>query len=151
MFRRDFNLLALVALVLPRAASAATSHTVDMFSANPANPTEANVFSPALLRIASGDSVTFVPTDPSHNTASKRGMIPEGADPWNSPVNQAFTVTLTVPGVYGYFCSPHYEMGMVGLIVVDDPNPNLEEAKKIRHAGRAKAAFAKLFEEMAAT
>jgi pseudoazurin len=150
MFRREFNLMALMALILPPAAHAATNHRIEMFSANPNNPAQANVFAPALLHIAPGDSVTFLPSDPSHNTASKKGMVPEGAEPWNSPVDQEFTVTLTVPGVYGYICVPHYEMGMVGLIVVGDGTANLKAAQKVRHAGKAKAAFAALFKELAA-
>jgi hypothetical protein len=31
----------------------------------------------------------------------------------------AFDVTLTVPGVYDYFCLPHEAAGMVGRIVVE--------------------------------
>ena len=33
-----------------------------------------------------------------------------------------FEVTLTVEGVYDYFCLPHHAMGMVGRIIVGDPN-----------------------------
>lgn len=51
-------------------------------------------------------------------------------------------MTLTVEGVYGYICSPHYEMGMVGVIVVGDPSVNLEAARKVRQQGDAKSAFA---------
>ncbi len=48
--------------------------------------------------------------------------IPETAMPWDSgylvnPGNR-FEVTLTVPGVYDYFCTPHEAVGMVGRIVV---------------------------------
>ena len=105
------------------------------------NTQHTNVFAPDVLHIQSGDTVTFVPTDTGHNTASKRGMIPEGAQPWNSPMDKEFTVTLTVPGVYGYVCLPHYEMGMVGLIVVGASIENLDAAKKLRHPGAARAAF----------
>ena len=33
-----------------------------------------------------------------------------------------FEVTLTVPGVYDYFCAPHEVAGMVGRIVVGRPD-----------------------------
>lgn len=51
--------------------------------------------------------------------------IPEGAKPWDSgflvnPGNH-FDVTLTVPGVYDYYCMPHEAAGMVGRIVVGKP------------------------------
>ena len=35
---------------------------------------------------------------------------------------QAFEVTLTVEGVYDYFCTPHEEAGMVGRIIVGRPS-----------------------------
>jgi plastocyanin len=51
--------------------------------------------------------------------------IPEGAEPWNSDYllpNETFSVTLTVEGVYDYFCIPHEHAGMVGRIVVGHPD-----------------------------
>jgi plastocyanin len=36
-----------------------------------------NVFAPDIFHVQSGDTITFRPTDTGHNTASKRGMIPE--------------------------------------------------------------------------
>ncbi len=109
-----------------------------------------NVFTPDILHVQLGDSVTFIPTDNGHNTASKRGMLPEGAEPWNSPMDEEFNVTFTVEGVYGYVCVPHYEMGMVGLIVVGDGMANLEDAKDVRQAGSARSAFRALFERLEA-
>lgn len=47
--------------------------------------------------------------------------IPAGAKPWNSDYllpDETFTVVLTVPGVYDFFCIPHEMAGMVGRIVV---------------------------------
>lgn len=50
--------------------------------------------------------------------------IPKGAESWNSDylVNpgDAFEVTLTVPGVYDYYCAPHEQGGMVGRIILLD-------------------------------
>ena len=109
-----------------------------------------NVFTPDILHVQLGDTVTFIPTDNGHNTASKRGMLPEGAEPWNSPMDAEFSVTFTVEGVYGYVCVPHYEMGMVGLIVVGDGMANLEDAKDVRQAGSARSAFRALFERLEA-
>ena len=50
--------------------------------------------------------------------------IPRAARPWNSDVLQPgehFEVTLTVPGVYDYFCVPHEAAGMVGRLIVGQP------------------------------
>jgi plastocyanin len=49
--------------------------------------------------------------------------IPDGAEPWDSDYllpGESFSVTLTVPGVYDYYCVPHEHAGMVGRIVVGD-------------------------------
>ena len=100
-----------------------------------------NVFEPAILRVNAGDRVRFIPSQSGHNSASKRGMIPKGSQPWNSAIDEELTITLTVPGIYGYICLPHYEMGMVGLIIVDDDLSNLAEAKKARHPGSARKIF----------
>ena len=107
-----------------------------------------NVFEPAILHVEPGDSVTFLATDSGHNAASKRGMIPDGAEPWNGAIDEELTVTLTVPGIYGYICLPHYEMGMVGLIVVGNNLDNLKSAMKVRHPGNARKVFRELLNEL---
>lgn len=142
-----FLLIALAAL--PPFATAET-HIVEMHNANHDDPTEANVFTPPILKIETGDSVLFKVIDKGHNSASKRGMIPEGAEPWNGGMDENIEITFDVEGTYGYICLPHYQMGMIGLILVGDHTVNLENAKKVRHRGRAASAFKKLFEEVEA-
>ncbi|MEM7293345.1 MAG: plastocyanin/azurin family copper-binding protein, partial [Pseudomonadota bacterium] len=80
----------------------AADYTIKMLNASTADSQHTNVFEPSILFVEPGDTVTFLPTDAGHNAASKRGMIPDGAEPWNSAMDEAFTVTLDVPGVYGY-------------------------------------------------
>ncbi|QBY01633.1 pseudoazurin [Rhodophyticola sp. CCM32] len=123
-------------------------HAVMMLNAACGDTQTPNVFQPPILRVALGDVVTFVPTDTGHNTASRRGMIPEGAEPWNGGVNEEVTMEMTVPGIYGYVCTPHYEVGMVGLIVVDDDLSNLDAVRSVRQRGQARTAFRALFEEL---
>ncbi|MGQ4274088.1 pseudoazurin [Terrihabitans sp. B22-R8] len=96
------------------------------------------VFEPSFLKIAKGDTVTFVPTNKSHDAESIEGMMPEGAKPFKGKMNQEITVTFDVEGVYGYKCSPHFAMGMVGLIQVGDTAPNLEAAKAVKVPNLAK-------------
>lgn len=131
-------------------AATAEEYRILMLNAATDNAQHTNVFTPDILHIQPGDTVTFVPTDAGHNAASKRGMIPDGAEPWNSPMDEEFSITLTVRGVYGYVCLPHYEMGMVGLIVVGDEAPNLQEARKTRQLGAARGAFRDLFARLEA-
>ena len=87
------------------------------------------VFEPALTKIAAGDSITFIPTDKGHNVESVKDMIPAGAEPFKSKMNETFKVTFTVPGAYAVKCTPHVGMGMVGVVVVGDAPANLEAIK----------------------
>lgn len=108
---------AALILSLLAAPALAETHQVQMFNRSDNGPM---IYEPSFLRIAPGHSVRFVPTQPSHNAASIDGMIPAGADPFKSKINEDFTVTLTVPGSYGIKCSPHFAMGMVMLIEVGE-------------------------------
>ncbi len=102
------------------------------------------VFEPDLVKVEPGDTVTFVATDPGHDAQSVPGMLPEGAQPFEGKIGKDVTVTFTQPGVYGVKCKPHYVMGMVGVVVVGDPTPNLEAAKAAKNPGKA----GKLFKEL---
>lgn len=104
----------------------------------------AMVFEPALVKVAPGDTVTFVATDKGHNAEIISGMIPAGAAPFKGKMNQNVTVKFTKPGVYGYKCLPHYGMGMVGAVIVGDPAANAAQAKAVSHPGKAKQLFAQL-------
>ena len=87
------------------------------------------VFEPALLTVKRGDSVTFVATDLSHNSASIEGMIPQGAVPWSGKMNEDVTVIFDKEGVYVYQCTPHAMMAMVGVINVGNSKENLKTVK----------------------
>ena len=130
------------------AASHSKNHDVAMLNAASNDDNIPNVFEPAILHVKKGDTVTFLASDTGHNSASKRGMIPEGAEPWNGAIDEEITVTFDVPGIYGYLCLPHYEMGMVGLIVVDNNLSNLKAVRKVRHPGDARKAFRALLKEV---
>jgi pseudoazurin len=101
------------------------------------------VFQPDFVQAAPGDTIRFVPTDKSHNAESVKGMIPAGAEALKSKVNEEVVYTVTEEGVYGIKCTPHYGMGMVMVISVGAPG-NLDEAKTVKHPGKAKALFAEL-------
>lgn len=87
----------------------------------------AMVFEPAGLKVAPGDTVTFVATDKSHNAEAIKGMIPDGAAEFKGKMNETIKVTFDVPGLYGVKCAPHVGMGMVAAILVGDaPAANLD-------------------------
>lgn len=108
------------------------------------------VFQPDLVIAAPGDTVTFIPTDKSHDAESIKGMIPEGATPFKGKMNEQITVTIDKEGVYGVKCTPHYGMGMVALIVAGKPT-NLEEAKSVKQIGKAKKVFEGLLAQVPAS
>ena len=89
------------------------------------------VFEPAYLKINIGDSVTFESTDAAHNSASIPGMIPSSASSWNGGLSQNITVMFDVAGIYGYQCTPHSMMAMVGVIQVGDDKSNFDTAKAV--------------------
>lgn len=105
----------------------------------------AMVFEPAFLKVEVGDTVVFIPTDKGHNVESIKGMLPDGVEAFKSKMNTEYTLTLEQEGVYGIKCTPHYTMGMIGLIQVGDP-VNLEAASGIKQKGKAKKRYPGLFE-----
>ena len=91
------------------------------------------VFEPAVLNIKKGDTVTWK-GDAMHNSASIKEMLPKGAKSWTGKLTKkagekSISVKFDVEGLYGYNCTPHAMFGMVGLIVVGNPNSNSKAAK----------------------
>ena len=87
-------------------------------------------FEPTVVFIKPGDSVKFT-NMAGHDTVAIEGMIPEGAEPWKSAMNEEFSVTLDKEGAYVYKCTPHVGNGMLGAIVVGKvPPANLDAIKK---------------------
>tara|TARA_B100000965_G_scaffold73507_1_gene58037 strand:- start:106 stop:546 length:441 start_codon:yes stop_codon:yes gene_type:complete len=87
------------------------------------------IFEPSVLKINSGDSVTFKSIDAAHNSASISEMIPENAQSWNSDLSRDITVNFNIPGVYVYQCTPHVMMAMIGVIQVGNDTSNLDTIK----------------------
>jgi pseudoazurin len=137
------------AAVLISLAGAATAAEVEVKMLNKGSDGTAMVFEPALVKVQPGDTVKFVATDKSHMAESIKGMMPADAAPFAGKMNQDVVVTFDKPGAYGVKCMPHYGMGMVALVIVGTP-VNVDEAKAVTHPGKAKPAFAALFEKAAA-
>lgn len=137
--------LGIAGAVLAAAQAGAAEYEVKMLNKGPDG--RSMVFAPAFLEIEAGDTVTFVPTDKGHNAEIIKGMLPDDAEAWKGKMNREVTVTFGRDGVYGYKCLPHYGLGMVGLIKVGDDAANVEAAREVKHPGKAKQAFAALFEQ----
>ncbi len=90
-------------------------------------------FEPVGLLIQPGQTVRWVNAGNNvHTTTAYHPdnddhplRIPETARPWDSGYlinpGDRFELTLTVEGVYDYFCTPHEMAGMVGRIIVGRP------------------------------
>ena len=139
--RTPFFFLVGSAALLAAAPAAAANHEVRMLSSS-ANG--AMVFQPAIIRVAPGDTVTFVPTHPTHNAESIPGMLPAGAAAFRGRMNQPVRVTFDRAGVYGYKCAPHVGMGMVGLVLVGNGASNLAAARQVSLPGRARQVMGNL-------
>ena len=149
---RRLFLAGTAAIAVSGPALAQTAHIVETLNRHPDNKKLRNVFSPNILKVQPGDTVTFTPTDKGHNSVSIDGMLPDGAEPWKGKTSREIAVTFEVPGVYGYKCQPQYGLGMVGLVIVegDGMADNLEAAMGVKQRGKAKAAFADLWEQVKA-
>ena len=142
---RSSLVLAVTVVALFTAGSAsAADHEVKMLDKG---ATGIMVFEPALVKIAPGDTIKFIPVSKGHNVETIPGMLPEGATPLNSKINEAVTVKFDKQGVYGFKCKPHYGMGMVGMVVVGTP-VNQDQAKAVKHPGKANQVFATLFNDV---
>ena len=125
------------------------THEIMMYNKDPDDPKRKMVFAPHLIQINAGDTVKFVSAQKGHFSQSIKKMIPDGAEHWKGKMNKDMEITLTVPGFYGYQCTPHAGNGMVGLIIVegDGKLSNLDAAKKVKHRGKAKKVFKSIWEE----
>lgn len=106
-------------------------------------------FSPKGLAVDPGTTVRFVNVSGGHGTTAYHPdnedhplRIPEAAEPWESPIyteaDATFEVTLTVEGVYDFYCPPHESMGMVGRLVVGEPQggPGTTEPEELPPGAR---------------
>lgn len=140
--KKTLTMIALAATMAFAGTAFAAEHEVLMLNKGTKG---AMVFEPDYVEAAPGDTIRFVPTDKSHNAELIKGMIPAGAAEFKGKINQEIVYEVTDEGLYGVKCTPHYGMGMAMLISVGAP-VNLEEARAVKHPGKAK----KLFEELLA-
>ena len=122
----------------------AAEHEVKMLNEGPEG--QRNWFEPAVVYAQPGDIIHFVATDKGHNSAAV--VVPEGAEEWKGKLSQDVSVTLDQPGLYSYKCTPHFGLGMVGLVAVGDPSINLEAVKSARYPGKARQVMADLMKEV---
>lgn len=98
-------------------------------------------FDPHVVRVTEGGTVRFVNESGSHTATAYHPdndrplLMPENADAWDSEMltdaGAEFEHTFETEGVYHYFCAPHESAGMIGSVIVGEPDahgqPALEE------------------------
>lgn len=98
-------------------------------------------FEPHVVWVEQGGTVTWELESGSHTTTAYAAdndapqRIPDDADAWDSgTISEAggtFEHTFETTGVYDYFCVPHESTGMLGSVVVGEPDaqgqPGLQE------------------------
>lgn len=140
-------LIPAVGLLVRPGSLLAAEHEVKMLNEGPEG--QRNWFEPAVVYAQAGDTIHFVATDKGHNSAAV--VVPDGAEEWKGKLSQDISVTLDVPGLYAYKCTPHFGLGMVGLVAVGDPSINLEAVKSARYPGKARQVMAGLLKEVQAS
>lgn len=89
-------------------------------------------FDPTLVHVTPGATVHWTLASGVHDTVAYHQVndlplrMPEEASPWDSGLMSAVGETYSVPfeqaGVYDYLCTPHEHVGMVGRVVVGEPD-----------------------------
>jgi pseudoazurin len=140
-------LMPLAGLLVRSRRVLAAEHEVQMLNQGPDG--QRNWFEPAVVRAQPGDTIRFVATDKGHNSAAV--VVPDGAEEWKGKLSQDVAVTLDVPGLYSYKCTPHFGLGMVGLVAVGDFSSNLEAVRSARYPGKAREIMAELLKQVQAS
>ena len=63
-----------------------TVHEVMMYNKDPADSKRKMVFTPDIIEVNVGDVVRFVSAQKGHNSASIKGMLPDGAEKWKGKI-----------------------------------------------------------------
>jgi len=88
--------------------------------------TQFDTFSIEVANIGVGDTVEWLPKSKGHNVEFLAGPNMANLPP-KSNMNEFHSVLFERPGVYLYGCTPHLNMGMLGLIVVGNDLHNIDE------------------------
>ena len=100
-------------------------------------------YSIEVANIGVGDTIEWLPKNEGHNVEFLAGPNME-ALPEKSDLNVRYAITFDLPGVYLYQCTPHGNMGMLGLIVVGNNFDNLGNIEEVELSRVAKSVLQRL-------
>ena len=93
--------------------------------------TENDTYSLEIAKINVGDTIEWLPKNRGHNVEFLAGPDMNALPP-KSKLNSLHSVIFELPGVYLYQCTPHGNMGMLGLVVVENDFHNLQNLNEIK-------------------
>ncbi len=100
--------------------------------------TKFDTYSTEVVHIDIGGSVEWLPESAGHNVEFIAGPNMD-ALPKSSKMDDLHSVVFKTPGIYLYGCTPHLNMGMLGLVVVGNDLHNLEKLRNIKLSRIAKS------------
>lgn len=113
-------------------------------------------FEPHVVRVNVGGTVTFHNESGTHSTTAyhpdndQPQLVPDGAAAWDSGIlseeGATFEHTFETEGVYHYYCTPHEALGMIGTVIVGEPDPHEQVALEEIPADKPEAVQKKLEE-----
>ena len=102
-----------------------------------------DTYSIEVANIDVGDTIEWLPKNKGHNVeflaAPNIESLPEKSD-----LDVIHRITFDLPGVYLYQCTPHGNMGMLGLIVVGNNFDNIDSLGDIELSRVAKSVLGRL-------
>jgi plastocyanin len=119
----------------------AVGDPVELAEANMVSRDDGEHFEPHVVRVTKGGTVRWTNESGTHSTTAysqandKVQLMPDGATAWDSGIltekGATFEHTFETEGVYHYYCTPHESLGMIGSVIVGEPDahgqPALEE------------------------
>ena len=99
-------------------------------------------YSIEVAHIDVGDTIEWLP-NVDHNVEFLGGPDMNSL-PEKSKFNVSYSVNFNTPGVYLYHCTPHGNMGMLGLVIVGNNFNNLKDIEEIKLSPVAKSVSQKL-------
>ena len=141
MYCKNLSLLVLAAMLVTVMISKRTNADTIQIEF-----TQFDTFSIEVAKIDVGDTVEWLPKNKGHNVEFLAG--PNMADlPPKSNMNEFHSVLFERKGIYLYGCTPHLNMGMLGLIVVGNDLHNIEWVRNTDLPNVAQSVLMKLLKE----
>ena len=105
--------------------------------------TESDSYSLEVASIDVGDTVKWIPKNEGHNVEFFAGPKMNNLPP-KSEIDKLHSIVFHDAGVYLYGCTPHADMGMIGLIIVGGDFHNLEKTSNFRMSRVASSVLRRL-------